>query len=116
MAGGGGSRPTTSPICSSSELDKLANQYEMQKRAGEQQGEQKIDELANKLKELAQRQQQEAERQRRMAAAGQNSSGGGQSQRQLADEVEEAARRLEQLTRDMPRQDVHDPRVSAVGG
>ena len=90
------------------ELDKLANQYEMQKRAGEQQGEQKIDELADKLKELAQRQQQEAERQRRMAAAGQNASGGGQSQRQLADEVEEAARRLEQLTRDMPRQDLSD--------
>ena len=63
------------------ELDKLANQYEMQKRAGEQQGQQKIDELAEKLKELAQRQQQEAERQRRMAAAGQNASGGGASQR-----------------------------------
>src|SRR4029077_12349380 len=91
------------------ELDKLANQYEMQKKAGEPQGQQKMEELANKLKELAQRQQQEAERQRRMAAAGQNSSGGGASQRQLADEAEEAARRLEQLSRDMPRQDIADP-------
>jgi hypothetical protein len=90
------------------ELDKLANQYEMQKRAGEQQGQQKIDELAEKLKELARRQQQEAERQRRMAANGQSSSGGGASQRQLADEAEEAARRLEQLSREMPRQDIAD--------
>src|SRR4029450_9814596 len=90
------------------ELDKLANQYEMQKRAGEQQSEQKIDELAEKLKDLARRQQQEAERQRRMAAANQNAGGGGASQRALAEEAEEAARRLEQLTRDMPRQDLSD--------
>jgi hypothetical protein len=91
------------------ELDKLANQYEMQKRAEQQSGDRQVDELAEKLKDLARRQQQEAERQRRMAAAGQQSSGGGSgSQRQLADELEEAARRLEQLTREQQRQDLSD--------
>ena len=92
------------------ELDKLANQYEMQQRADQQTADKKVDELAEKLKELARRQQAEAERQRRMAQAGQNSSGGGSSsqQRALADEAEAAARRLEQLTREQPRQDLAD--------
>ena len=52
------------------ELDKLANQYEMQQRAEQQASDQQIDELAEKLKELARRQQQEAERQRAAGAAG----------------------------------------------
>src|SRR5262249_27966703 len=78
------------------ELDKLANQYEMQKRAGDQSRDRQVDELAEKLKELARRQQAEAERQRRAAAAGGQGGGGGQ-QRALADEAEQAARRLEQL-------------------
>jgi hypothetical protein len=108
--GGGGQQASANDLADlfELELDKLANQYEMQKRAGEQQSEQKIDELADKLKDLARRQQQEAERQRRMAAANQNAGGGGASQRALAEEAEEAARRLEQLTRDMPRQDLND--------
>src|SRR5207253_11449121 len=76
------------------ELDKLANQYEMQQRAGEQSRDRQIDELAEKLKELARRQQAEAERQRRAAAAGnQNGGGSGTQQRALADEAEQAARR-----------------------
>ena len=54
------------------EMDKLANQYEMQQRAEQQGGDKQLDELAEKLKELARRQQQEAERQRRLAAAGQS--------------------------------------------
>src|SRR4029077_20625068 len=63
------------------ELDKLANQYEMQQRAEQQGGDQKIDELVEKLKELARRQQQEIERQRRMALSQQQSgAGGGSSQ------------------------------------
>jgi len=92
------------------ELDKLANQYEMQQRAEQQSADKQVDELAEKLKELARRQQQEAERQQRMAAAGQQSGGGGgsQSQRQLAKEVEEAARRLEQLTREQQKQNLAD--------
>ena len=62
------------------ELDKLANQYEMQQRAEQQGGDKQVDELAEKLKELARRQQQEAERQRRLAAANQ----GGARRRQRA--------------------------------
>jgi hypothetical protein len=86
------------------ELDKLANQYEMQQRAGEQQGDQQIDQLVEKLKELARRQQQELERQRRMAQAGQGSSGSSASQRALADEIEQMKRQLQQLTRNEPQQ------------
>src|SRR5207249_524920 len=69
---------------------------------------QKVDELAEKLKELAKRQQQEAERQRRLAQAGQQqqSGSGGAAQRQLAQEAEEAARRLEQLSREQQRPDL----------
>src|SRR5262249_38660757 len=107
--GGGGQSAAANDLADlfELELDKLANQYEMQRRAGEQQSAQRMDELAEKLKDLARRQQLEAERQRRMAA-NQNSGGGGASQRALAEEVEEAARRLEQLSRDTPRQDLSD--------
>ena len=61
-----------------------------------------------KLKDLARRQEQEAERQRRRAALGQQASGNGsgQSQRELADQAEEAARRLEQLSREENRPDL----------
>jgi hypothetical protein len=91
------------------EMDKLANQYEMQQRAEQQSGDRQVDELLEKLKELARRQQQEAERQRRLAAAGQSGgSGGGEAQRQLAKEVEEAARRLQQLTREQQKQNLSD--------
>ena len=91
------------------EMDKLANQYEMQQRAEQQGADKQVDELVEKLKELARRQQQEAERQRRMATASPNGGGGsGDSQRQLAQEVEEAARRLEQLTRDQQKPNLND--------
>ena len=71
------------------ELDKLANQYEMQQRAEQQGGDQQVDELAEKLKELARRQQQEAERQRRHGGASGGGGGGGSDelQRQLAQEA-----------------------------
>ena len=87
------------------ELDRMSNQYETAQRAQQQQADQKLDELMEKLKELARRQEQEAERQRRRAAAGQQQSGGGAggSQRGLAEQVEEAARRLEQLSREENR-------------
>src|SRR5256714_9135820 len=72
------------------ELDKLANQYEMQQRAMQQSGDQQIDQLVEKLKELARRQQQEMERQRRMAQSGQSGSGNSSAaQRELADQVEQ---------------------------
>jgi hypothetical protein len=85
------------------ELDKLANQYEMQNRAEQQSNDRQIDELVEKLKELARRQQQEIERQRRLAQQS-GSSGGGASQRQLAEELEKAQRQLQQLTRDQQQQ------------
>jgi hypothetical protein len=84
------------------EVDRMANQYETAERAAQQQADQKIDELAEKLKELARRQEQEAERQRRRAASGQG-SGGGDTQRALADQAEEAARQLEKLAREENR-------------
>src|SRR6058998_1524127 len=89
------------------ELDKLANQYEMQQRAEQQQNDHQVDEMVEKLKELARRQQQEMERQRRLAQAGQQSGCGGSSagQRALADEAEKAARQLQQLTREQQRQE-----------
>jgi uncharacterized protein DUF4175 len=91
------------------ELDKLANQYEMQQRAEQQGGDRRIDELVEKLKELARRQQQEIERQRRLAQSNAGSAAGsGASQRQLADELEKAARQLQQLTREDQRQNVAD--------
>jgi len=92
------------------ELDKLANQYEMQQRAEQQQSDHSVDELVERLKELARRQQQEMERQRRLAQAGQQGGGGGSNanQRALAEEAEKAARQLQQLTRDQQRQDLND--------
>ena len=90
------------------EVDRMANQYEMRQQAAQQQADRKIDELAEKLKELARRQEQEAERQRRRAAAGQAASGGGAgaAQRELAEQAEEAARRLEQLAREEQRSEL----------
>jgi uncharacterized protein DUF4175 len=92
------------------ELDKLANQYEMQQRAEQQKNDHTVDELVEKLKELARRQQQEMERQRRLAQAGQQGGAGGASasQRALAEEAEKTARQLQQLTRDQQRQDLND--------
>ena len=93
------------------ELDKLANQYEMQKKADQQGNDRQVDELAEKLKDLARRQQQELERQRRASAGQQqqqSGGGAGQSQRQLADELEKAARQLEQLTREQQRPELSD--------
>jgi hypothetical protein len=92
------------------ELDKLANQYEMQQRAEQQQSDHTVDEMVEKLKELARRQQQEMERQRRLAQQGQQGGGGGSSasQRALAEEAEKTARQLQQLTRDQQRQDLND--------
>ncbi|MGE3512520.1 MAG: DUF4175 family protein, partial [Vicinamibacterales bacterium] len=109
--GGGGQNQMAEDLADLFELemDKLANQYEMQQRAEQQSGDRQVDELVEKLKELARRQQQEAERQRRLAAAGQSSGGGSSdAQRQLAKEVEEAARRLQQLTREQQRQNLSE--------
>jgi hypothetical protein len=83
------------------ELDKLQNQYETMQRGQQQEADNTIDELMERLRELAQRQEREAERQRRRARGQQSAQGGGAGQRALAEEAEEAARRLERLAREM---------------
>jgi hypothetical protein len=102
--GGGGQQKMADELANLFELevDKMANQYETAQRASQQQADQKIDELAEKLKELARRQEQEAEQARRRAAAGQG-QGGGDAQRALADQAEDAARQLEKLAREENR-------------
>ena len=100
--GGGGRGPNAEDLADlfELELDKLKNQYESVQRGERQQADEQIDETLERLRELARRQEQEAERQQRLANRSQGSAGGGaQNQRSLADEVEEEARRLEELSR-----------------
>jgi hypothetical protein len=88
-------------------MDKLRNQYETFQRSQQQTGDNKVDEMLERLKELARRQEQEAERQRQAGGAQpQGSSAAGARQRQLADDTEEAARQLERLSREEGRQDL----------
>ena len=104
--GGGGAGSIAEDLADLFELenDRLANQYEMAQRAEQQQRDQQLDELAERLRELARRQEQELERQRRGSAR--SGGSGGTRQRALADEVEEAARRLERLSREQERPDL----------
>ena len=101
--GGGGQQSSAEDLADlfELELDKLQNQYETMQSARQQLADTKLDETLERLKELARRQEQEAERQR-LRARGQPtaSSSSGASQRALADETEEAARRLERLARE----------------
>jgi len=84
------------------ELDRLSNQYEQVQRGNRESVDNTIDETLQKLQELARRQQQEVERSRARAQAQsrQQAGSGGGSQRQLAQEAEEVARRLERLARE----------------
>ena len=106
--GGGGAGSVSEDLAElfKQDLDKLANQYETAQSAQQQQSDQQVDALMEKLRELARRQQQEAERQRQQALAGQIGQGGGASQRQLAEQAEEAARQLERLSRERNRPDL----------
>jgi hypothetical protein len=93
--GGGGAMQQELAEIFEQELDQMANRYETANQASEQQNDREVDELLEKLKELARRQEQEAERQRRRALQGQGGGGGGSAQqRALAEQAEEAARRL----------------------
>ncbi len=100
--GGGGSRQAAEDLADlfELELDKMRNQYETLERASQQAADDTIDELMERLRELARRQEREAERQRRRARGQQSTQGGGAGQRALAEEAEEAARRLERLARE----------------
>ncbi len=105
--GGGGGRqqgPSAEDLADLFELetDKLRNQYETVQRSQQETADEAVDEALEKLRELARRQEQELERQRRRASAQQGGQGGGGSQaaRDLAEQAEEAARRLERLSRE----------------
>ena len=101
--GGGGSSQAAEDLADlfELELDKLQNQYETMRRGEQHQADNTVDELMERLRELARRQEREAERQRRRARGQQSAQGGGAGQRALAEDAEEAARRLERLARDM---------------
>ena len=108
--GGGGARADDLADIFELELDKLQNQYETVERGERREAGAQLEEEMEALKELARRQQQQAERQRRAAAQQGGASGGAsdQSQRQLADDTEEAARRLERLARETNDQQLLD--------
>jgi hypothetical protein len=111
--GGGGAMQQELADIFEQELDKMASRYETANQSMQQDSDRQVDELMEKLKELARRQEQEAERQRRRALESQQAGGGGggsssAQQRALADQVEEAARRLERLAREEERQDLAD--------
>ncbi len=102
--GGGGGRGEISEELADlfeMDLDRLGNQYEQVQRGKKASVDDSVDETLEKLRELARRQQQENERMRARAQQGQDAQAGGtgRSQRQLADEAEEAARKLERLAR-----------------
>src|SRR5438132_2137697 len=106
--GGGGAGSISEDLADlvKQDLDKLANQYETAQSAQQQQSDQQVDALMEKLRELARRQEQEAERARQQTLAGMSGQGGGDSQRQLAEQAEEAARQLEKLSRERNRPDL----------
>ncbi|HSJ16296.1 MAG TPA: hypothetical protein VK939_17955 [Longimicrobiales bacterium] len=101
---GGGGAPNAEDLADlfELELDKLRNQYETVQRGEREQAQAQVDETLEKLRELARRLQQENERARRQALQGQasGSGGGNATQRQLAEEIEQAARQLERLSRE----------------
>ena len=101
--GGGGGNPAAEDLADlfELELDKLQNQYETMQRGQQQHADNSVDELMEHLRELARRQEREADRQRMRARGQQSAQGGGAGQRALAEEAEEAARRLERLAREM---------------
>jgi hypothetical protein len=108
--GGGGAVQQELAELFDQELNQMASRYETANQASEQANDREIDELLEKLKELARRQEQEAERQRRRALEGQLAGGGnsGAQQRALADQIEEAARRLERLAREEQRPELQE--------
>src|SRR5690606_28217172 len=103
--GGGGGAGQASELADlfQLELDRMANQYEMQQSARQQGTAAEVDEVANRLRELARRQLEAAEQAARLRNQ-QGGAAGAASQRALAEEVERTARQLEQLRRDAERQ------------
>jgi hypothetical protein len=104
--GGGGGDQMASELADlfQLQLDRMANQYETEQRADQQSMNQRVDEIAERLNELARRQLQQADEMARARGQQTASSGSGAGQRALADQVEQAARQLEQLRREAERQ------------
>jgi hypothetical protein len=102
--GGGGQAASAEDLADlfELELDKLRNQYETVERGERQSTNNEVDEALQRLQELARRQQQENERMKRQANRLQNQmgGGGGGSQKDLAEQTEELARKLERLARE----------------
>ena len=102
--GGGGATPNAEDLADlfELELDKLQDQYETVDRGGSSGPDSTraaVDETMQRLEELARRQQREEERRRREALQGTGTAGGA-AQREIAEQVEEEARRLERLSRE----------------
>lgn len=99
--GGGGAPPPEAEDLAhlfELEMDRLRNQYETVEQQRRTSADQEVDEVMERLAELARRQEQENERRRRgLSAPG---GGAGSAQQRIADETEEAARRLERLARE----------------
>jgi hypothetical protein len=107
--GGGSSQQRELADIFEQELDKMASRYETADRQMQANGDRQVDELLEKLKELARRQEQEAERERRLQQGSASSTPSGSAQqRALADQAEEAARRLERLAREENRPELLD--------
>jgi len=110
--GGGGQAASAEDLADlfELELDKLRNQYETVERGAQQSTDNEVDEALQRLQELARRQQQENERLKRQANRLQNQGGGGAGggQRDLAEETEELARKLERLAREQSIPNLED--------
>jgi len=115
--GGGGGAASAEDLADLFELetDRMRNQYEAVQREASNQAQQEVDEAREKLRQLAARQQQENERMQRMADELRNrlgreagSGGGGGAQRDLAQQAEEEARRLERLSREQQSPELAD--------
>jgi hypothetical protein len=105
--GGGSSQQRELADIFEQELDKMASRYETADRQMQANGDRQVDELLEKLKELARRQEQEAERERRLQQGSASATPSGSAQqRALAEQAEEAARRLERLAREENRPDL----------
>jgi hypothetical protein len=111
--GGGGQAASAEDLADlfELELDKLRNQYETVERGERQSTNNEVDEALQRLQELARRQQQENERMKRQANRLQNQmggGGGGASQKDLAEQTEELARKLERLAREQSMSELED--------
>jgi hypothetical protein len=110
--GGGGQAASAEDLADlfELELDKLRNQYETVERGAQQSTDNEVDEALQRLQELARRQQQENERLKRQAnrLQSQGGGGGGSGQKDLAEETEELARKLERLAREQSVPNLED--------